>query len=80
MDVFRGYMNDFFADQATYVTDCFPVSAAVGDFDSDTQLDIVVANFGTNNIGVFLGYGDGSFKNQTIYLLDSPPWFVSIGW
>ena len=42
-------------------------SLAVGDFNNDTHLDIVVANYGDNNIGVLLGYGDGSFANQTTY-------------
>jgi hypothetical protein len=34
---------------------------AMGDFNNDNYLDIVTANLGTNNVGVFLGYGNGSF-------------------
>jgi hypothetical protein len=30
---------------------------------NDTRLDIIVANFGSNNIGVFLGYGNGTFAD-----------------
>ncbi|CAF1535782.1 unnamed protein product [Rotaria sordida] len=55
-----------------------PRSVAVGDFDNDTCLDMVIAhhtvnkitvylgyaNYGTNNVGVLLGYGNGSFENQ----------------
>ena len=39
-----------------------------------TYLDIVVANSGNdNNISVLLGYGDGSFANQTTYSTGSSP-------
>ncbi|CAF4450422.1 unnamed protein product, partial [Adineta steineri] len=31
---------------------------------NDDQLDIAVANFGTNCIGIFLGFGNGSFDKQ----------------
>jgi hypothetical protein len=36
----------------------------VGDFNNDSHLDIAVANFGTNNIGVFHGFGNESFATQ----------------
>ncbi|CAF4827445.1 unnamed protein product, partial [Rotaria socialis] len=39
-----------------------PYIVAVGDFTNDSILDIAVANFGTNSIGVFLGIGNGSFE------------------
>ncbi|CAF4253850.1 unnamed protein product, partial [Adineta steineri] len=41
-----------------------PYMVAVYDLDNDYQLDIVVANFGANNIGIFLGFGNGSFSDQ----------------
>ena len=44
-----------------------PHSVVLGHFNDDNKLDIAVANSGTNNIGVFLGYGDGTFTNQTTY-------------
>jgi hypothetical protein len=44
-----------------------PYCIASGDFNNDTQLDLVVANYGTNNAGIFLGYGNGSFQEQTTY-------------
>jgi hypothetical protein len=44
---------------------------AAADFKNDTLLDIPVANYGTNNIGVFLGYGNEIFANQLIFLLGS---------
>jgi streptogramin lyase len=41
-----------------------PQSVIVGDFNDDDQMDIAVANYGTNSVGVLLGYGDGTFGNQ----------------
>ena len=39
-----------------------PTSAAVGDFNGDGKLDLVVANAGSKNVSILLGNGDGSFK------------------
>jgi hypothetical protein len=44
-----------------------PVWIVVGDFNNDTISDLVIANRGTNNIGILLGNGDGTFKNMTTY-------------
>ncbi|CAF1411817.1 unnamed protein product [Adineta ricciae] len=44
-----------------------PNSISIADFNNDHQLDSVVANQNSNNIGVFLGLVDGLFSNQTIY-------------
>ncbi|CAF1549090.1 unnamed protein product, partial [Rotaria sp. Silwood1] len=41
-----------------YATDSSPWSVAIGDFNNDTILDIVVANLGSDNVGVFLGRGN----------------------
>ena len=42
--------------------------------------DIVVANYDTNNIGLFLGYGNGTFHEQKIISLGpSHPLFVTTG-
>jgi hypothetical protein len=67
--IFLGYGNGIFSSQATYSTGdgSGPYSITTGDFNNDSRLDIVVANFFTYNAGVFLGYGDGTFSNQTIY-------------
>src|SRR5258708_1428516 len=44
-----------------------PISVAVGDFNGDGKLDIVVANYGSNNVSVLLGHGDGTFGAQRSY-------------
>ncbi|CAF1563076.1 unnamed protein product, partial [Rotaria sp. Silwood1] len=41
-------------------------SFAIFDFNNDSLLDIAVVNYGTNNIGVLLGYENGTFGNQTV--------------
>jgi hypothetical protein len=58
-----------------------PHSTAVGHFNNDDLLDIVVANSGTNEIGVFLRYDNSTFANQTTYPTDlySIPYAVTVG-
>ncbi|CAF4948368.1 unnamed protein product, partial [Rotaria sp. Silwood1] len=81
IDVRLGYCNGTFGDPITYFTDRFSFlrSIAVGDFDNDTRIDIVVANYGYDNIGVLLGYGNGSFTKQITYLTGSRPASVAVG-
>lgn len=58
----------FFA-QTTYSTGSGsgPFSVAAADINSDGRTDIIVANYNTNNVGVFLNTGVGTFSNQTTY-------------
>jgi hypothetical protein len=72
-----------FSNQITYSTygDSRPHSVAVLDFNNDTRLDIAVANYGSNSVGVFFGYGNGSFESQLIFNtgFDSHPFAVVVG-
>ena len=43
----------------------------VNDINNDNRQDMVVANYATNNIGIFVGYGNGSFQSQTMINSDS---------
>jgi hypothetical protein len=45
----------------------YPKSVTVGDFNNDDQLDIIVANFGINNVGILLSNGNGTFSQQHTY-------------
>ena len=38
-----------------------PQAAAVGDFNQDQKLDVIVTNFGDDTIGILFGDGFGSF-------------------
>ena len=79
--IFLGYGNISFSTETTYSTGAysFPRSLAVGDFDQDTYLDIVVANYDSINVGILLGYGNGSFGNQTTYPTGFYPHCVAVG-
>jgi hypothetical protein len=72
-----------FSSQITYSTglDSQPYSVAVLDFNNDTRLDIAVANYGSNSVGVFFGNGNGSFTSQLIFNtgFDSHPFAVVVG-
>jgi streptogramin lyase len=67
--IFLNYGNGTFASQMTFTTgnNSRPLSAAVGDFNNDTHFDIAVTNYDTHNIGIFLGYGNGIYANQTTF-------------
>jgi hypothetical protein len=64
--VYLGDGDGTFRNQITYLTGPYsgPYMVTVGDFNNDSRLDIAVANFGTNNIGIFLGFGNGTFASQ----------------
>ena len=57
----------------------FPQAFAIADFNNDTHMDIAVANSRTNNVGIFLGYGNLSFTDQTTYSTGSFPCSIAIG-
>jgi hypothetical protein len=63
--VLLGYGNGSFSVIKTYSTGegSTPYAVAVIDIDIDGRLDIIVANYGTDNVGIFFGYGNGSFEN-----------------
>ena len=67
--IFFGYGDGLFENQITYSTgyDSLPSYVLVNDFNHDHHLDILVANYGTDSIGLFLGCGDGSFTSQITY-------------
>jgi hypothetical protein len=51
----------------------------VGDFNRDGELDLAVANYGSNNISVLLGNGDGTFQAPVDYGAGSAPASVAVG-
>jgi hypothetical protein len=53
-----------------------PVGLAVGDFDGDHTPDLAVVEYngpGVGKLGIFLGNGDGSFRQSAEYQLDVMP-------
>ncbi|CAF3863636.1 unnamed protein product [Rotaria sp. Silwood1] len=79
--VYLGYPKEGFLNQMRLMTGngSRPKSFAIGYFNKDGQMDIAVANSGTNNIGIFLRYDNGSFANQITYSTGSSPWSLAIG-
>ena len=61
--IFLGYSNGAFAPQQTYSTgdSSRPFSIAIADMNNDAQLDLIITNYGTDEICILLGYGNGSF-------------------
>ena len=58
-----------------------PCSVAMGDFNKDIYLDIVVTYSGTDNIVIYFGDGTGNFSKNETYSTGtrSRPYQVTIG-
>ncbi|CAF4279575.1 unnamed protein product, partial [Rotaria magnacalcarata] len=59
----------------------YPQCITIADLNYDGRLDIIIANGGTDNLGIFLGYGNGTFSDLMIYSTGngSNPSSVAIG-
>ncbi|CAF1361048.1 unnamed protein product [Adineta steineri] len=83
ISIFLSNGSDTFSNQITYSTgvDSQPYSVVILDFNNDTQLDIAVASYGTSNIGVYFGYGNGSFMNPQVFSsgFNSHPFALAVG-
>lgn len=80
--VFLSHGYQPFSDFKTFNTGSGsqPHSVAVGDLNNDGWSDIVVANYGTDNVGVFLGRRNGTFYSIVTYETGSgsAPYSVAI--
>jgi len=56
-----------------------PQALAVGDFNGDGIADLAVANFGSNNVSILLGHGDGTFTPGPVITVGTNPIFVAVG-
>jgi hypothetical protein len=58
-----------------------PSSVIIVDFNNDTRLDIAVANYGSNNVALLVGNGNGSFVMEILYSagFDSRPLALASG-
>ena len=80
--IFLGYGNGTFADQKIFSLPALtaPVDVLVADFNHDNQLDIVTTNWNDGSVGIFIGYGNGSFAAPKTYTAGpgTTPGFMSI--
>ncbi|CAF4076324.1 unnamed protein product, partial [Rotaria sp. Silwood1] len=83
VSVFYGYGNGSFSNPSTYSTgyDSFPFAVVSGDFNNDKQMDLAIANYGTNNVGILLGTSNNTFANQITFSTDpnSHPYSLAVG-
>jgi hypothetical protein len=60
-------------------TGSFPWPVVSADLDNDGKLDLAVANGSDNTLNVFLGNGDGTFRNPNTYSVDAFPMSLAAG-
>ena len=77
----KGDNSGLFINESSYSVGSYPCGVAVGDFNEDNKLDIVVANYFNNTVSILLNKGDnsGTFLNQTTYSVGSEPLDVAVG-
>ena len=68
-----------FAAPATFATGTQATSVALGDVNRDGILDMITANFGSNNASVLLGNGNGTFGLKTDFATGTTPVSVTLG-
>ena len=62
-----------FQPGVSYAAGTSPVGIGTGDFNRDGKPDIVVANSGSANVGVYNGNGTGGFAAATTYAVGTNP-------
>ncbi len=56
-----------------------PAAVVIADFNGDGKADLAVANFGSNNVSILLGNGNGTFSPQTFFNAGMGPVSVATG-
>ena len=81
VQVLLGNGDGTFQNPVNYAIGAFSSSVAVGDFNGDGKLDLVVTNSAESDatVGVLLGNGDGTFQNQVDYPVGTYPYIVAVG-
>ncbi len=78
VSVLLGKGNGGFQSAVDYPAGKTPRSVAVGDFNEDGHLDMVVANESSNNVSLLLGNGDGTFQPAINISAGTGPFFVAV--
>ena len=67
-----------FAPAVNYPVGGVPHSVAVGDFNGDGKLDLVTANWESNNVSVLVGNGNGTFSAAMNFSVGQRPRYVVV--
>ena len=80
IEIFLGNGNGTFQSQRTISTgvNSGPTSVAAGDFNHDNYTDLAVVNMKTNNVGIFLGMGNGTFRSQLLFPVGRAPNWINV--
>jgi hypothetical protein len=70
VSILLGKGDGSFQGPQSYAAGPRPVWVAVGDFNSDRKLDLVVADY-SGTLTIFLGNGDGTFEAAQSYVVGS---------
>jgi hypothetical protein len=68
-----------FMDPVDYAAGRSPRSVAAGDFRGIGVQDLAVANSGSNDVSIFLGNGDGTFRLAETVVVGVSPFFITTG-
>jgi len=68
-----------FEPASFYDVGTWPISVAVGHFDDDSNEDLAVANWLSDNVSILLGDGSGSFDSASFYAVGDGPRSVATG-
>jgi hypothetical protein len=79
MQAYSGVFAVSFNDASNFPVGTAPSSIATGDFDGDGDLDLVTANFDSNNVSVLLNNGQGSFSLSGNFAVGRSPVDVAVG-
>lgn len=73
----KGTISGALQPAVTYAVGSNPRSIAIADVNKDQKPDLVVANFGGNNVSVLPGNGDGTFQTASTFADGSSPTSLS---
>ena len=83
ISVFYGQRNGRYSHSIIHSTgyDSLPFSLISGDFNNDNQLDLAVANYGTNDVHILLANSHGIFSHQKTLStsINSRPYSITVG-